>query len=85
MDGEKEEGLESGHEQAEAGDDAEAIIATNEANARLIAAAPDLLAALKDIIEGVTVHEDLDEITGLSRLIIVDSADEKKRKPELTP
>ena len=35
------------------GDDAEAIIATNEANARLIAAAPDLLAALKDIIEGV--------------------------------
>ena len=33
----------------------------------------------KDIIEGVTVHEDLDEITGLSRLIIVDSADEKKQ------
>ena len=33
----------------------------------------------KDIIEGVTVHEDLDEITGLSRLIIVDSADEKRQ------
>ncbi len=33
----------------------------------------------KDIIEGVTVHEDLDEITGLSRLIIIDSADEKKQ------
>ena len=34
----------------------------------------------KDIIEGVTVHEDLDEITGLSRLIIVDSADEKRSR-----
>ncbi len=33
----------------------------------------------KDIIEGLTVHEDLDEVTGLSRLIIVDSADEKKQ------
>ncbi|MGE4226610.1 MAG: DNA-directed RNA polymerase subunit beta', partial [Vicinamibacterales bacterium] len=33
----------------------------------------------KDIVEGVTVHEDLDEITGLSRLIIVDSADEKRQ------
>ncbi len=33
----------------------------------------------KDIIEGVTVHEDLDEITGLSRLIVMDSADEKRQ------
>lgn len=32
------------------GDDAEAILATNEANARLIAAAPDLLAALKEAL-----------------------------------
>jgi hypothetical protein len=27
----------------------------------------------KDIIDKVTVHEDVDEVTGLSRLIIVDS------------
>ncbi len=33
----------------------------------------------KDIIEGVTVHEDTDEVTGLSRYIIVDSPDEKKQ------
>ena len=33
----------------------------------------------KDIIEGQTVHEEVDEVTGLSRLIIVDSADEKKQ------
>ncbi len=33
----------------------------------------------RDIIEGVTVHEELDEVTGLSRLIIVDSPDEKKQ------
>ena len=33
----------------------------------------------KDIIEGITVHEDVDEVTGLSRYIIVDSADEKKQ------
>ncbi|MGE3273459.1 MAG: DNA-directed RNA polymerase subunit beta', partial [Vicinamibacterales bacterium] len=33
----------------------------------------------KDIIEGLTVHEDVDEVTGLSRLIIVDSPDEKKQ------
>ena len=38
------------------GDDAEAIIATNEANARLIAAAPDLLAACKDAF-GTLMHE----------------------------
>jgi len=33
----------------------------------------------KDLIEGVTVQEDVDEVTGLSRLIIVDSPDEKKQ------
>jgi DNA-directed RNA polymerase subunit beta' len=33
----------------------------------------------KDIIEGVTVHEEVDEVTGLSRFIIVDSPDEKKQ------
>src|SRR4029079_7409596 len=33
----------------------------------------------KDIIDKVTVHEDFDEVTGLSRLIIVDSPDEKKQ------
>ena len=33
----------------------------------------------KDIIEGMTVHEEIDEVTGLMRVIIVDSADEKKQ------
>ena len=33
----------------------------------------------KDIIEGMTVHEEVDEVTGLMRLIIVDSPDEKKQ------
>jgi DNA-directed RNA polymerase subunit beta' len=33
----------------------------------------------KDILEGITVHEEVDEVTGLSRLIIVDSPDEKKQ------
>jgi DNA-directed RNA polymerase subunit beta' len=33
----------------------------------------------KDIIEGMTVHEEVDEVTGLMRLIIVESADEKKQ------
>ncbi len=33
----------------------------------------------KDIVDGVTVQEDLDEVTGLSRLIVVDSPDEKKQ------
>jgi len=33
----------------------------------------------KDIIEGLTVHEEVDEVTGLSRLIIIDSPDEKKQ------
>jgi DNA-directed RNA polymerase subunit beta' len=33
----------------------------------------------RDIIEGVTVHEEVDEVTGLSRLIIIESPDEKKQ------
>src|SRR4029078_3408670 len=33
----------------------------------------------KDILEGITVHDEVDEVTGLSRLIIVDSPDEKKQ------
>jgi DNA-directed RNA polymerase subunit beta' len=33
----------------------------------------------KDIIAGLTVHEEVDEVTGLSRFIIIDSADEKKQ------
>ena len=37
------------------------------------------LVRFKDIVEGVTVHEEVDEVTGLSRLIIVDSPDEKKQ------
>jgi DNA-directed RNA polymerase subunit beta' len=36
-------------------------------------------ARFKDIIDKVTVHEDVDEVTGLSRLVIVDSPDEKKQ------
>jgi DNA-directed RNA polymerase subunit beta' len=33
----------------------------------------------KDIIQGQTFHEEVDEVTGLSRLIIIDSPDEKKQ------
>ena len=33
----------------------------------------------KDIIEDVTVHEEVDEVTGLSRFIIIESPDEKKQ------
>ena len=33
----------------------------------------------KDIAEGLTVHEEVDEVTGLSRRIIMDSTDEKKQ------
>ncbi|HXH05611.1 MAG TPA: DNA-directed RNA polymerase subunit beta', partial [Vicinamibacterales bacterium] len=39
----------------------------------------DGIVKFRDIIEGVTVHEEVDEVTGLSRLIIVDSPDEKKQ------
>src|SRR5213075_103815 len=37
------------------------------------------LIKFKDILEGVTVHEEVDEVTGLSRFIIIDSPDEKKQ------
>jgi DNA-directed RNA polymerase subunit beta' len=33
----------------------------------------------KDITDGITVHEEVDEVTGLSRRIIIDSPDEKKQ------
>src|SRR5712671_5657145 len=33
----------------------------------------------RDILEGITVHAEVAEVTGLSRLIIVDSPDEKKQ------
>ena len=33
----------------------------------------------KDLITDVTYHEELDEVTGLSRKIVVDSPDEKKQ------
>ena len=33
----------------------------------------------KDLISDVTYHEELDEVTGLSRKIVVDSPDEKKQ------
>jgi DNA-directed RNA polymerase subunit beta' len=33
----------------------------------------------KDIVGGITVHEAVDEVTGLSRLVIVDSPDGKKQ------
>jgi DNA-directed RNA polymerase subunit beta' len=36
-------------------------------------------ARFKDIIDGLTVHEEVDEVTGLSRFIIFDSPDEKKQ------
>jgi hypothetical protein len=39
----------------------------------------------KDIIEGMTVPEEVDEVTGLSRFIIVDSPDEKKQPTPGSP
>jgi hypothetical protein len=33
----------------------------------------------KDLISDLTFHEELDEVTGLSRKIVVDSPDEKKQ------
>ena len=33
----------------------------------------------KDLVEGVTMHEELDEVTGLSRWVVTDSPDEKKQ------
>ena len=37
------------------------------------------IAKFKDVIEGVTVHEEVDEVTGLARRIIIDSPDDKKQ------
>jgi hypothetical protein len=37
------------------------------------------VAKFKDIIDGLTVHEEVDEVTGLSRVIIVDPPAEKKQ------
>ncbi|MEE8210266.1 MAG: DNA-directed RNA polymerase subunit beta', partial [bacterium] len=39
--------------------------------------------AFRDIIDGVTVKEELDEVTGLSRKVIMESAEEK-RQPRLS-
>jgi DNA-directed RNA polymerase subunit beta' len=33
----------------------------------------------KDLVEGVTVREEVDEVTGLSHLVVVDSPDEKRQ------
>ena len=33
----------------------------------------------KDLIEGVTVREEVDEVTGLSHLVVIDSPDEKRQ------
>jgi DNA-directed RNA polymerase subunit beta' len=33
---------------------------------------------LKDVVENVTYHEQVDEVTGLSQWVIIDSSDEKK-------
>ncbi len=35
----------------------------------------------KDLQEGVTLNEEVDEVTGLSRLVVADSADEKRQPP----
>ena len=37
------------------------------------------VAKFKDVIDGVTVHEEVDEVTGLARRIIIDSPDDKKQ------
>src|SRR6185369_14160829 len=33
----------------------------------------------KDLQEGLTLHEEVDEVTGLSRLVVTDSPDEKRQ------
>jgi DNA-directed RNA polymerase subunit beta' len=35
--------------------------------------------AFRDMQEGVTLHEEVDEVTGLSRLVVTDSPDEKRQ------
>ena len=37
------------------------------------------IAKFKDVIDGITVHEEVDEVTGLARRIIIDSPDDKKQ------
>ncbi len=37
------------------------------------------VAKFKDVIDGITVHEEVDEVTGLARRIIIDSPDDKKQ------
>jgi DNA-directed RNA polymerase subunit beta' len=36
-------------------------------------------AHFKDVVQGVTVHEEVDEVTGLSMPVIIESADEKRQ------
>ena len=35
--------------------------------------------SFKDLQEGITLHEEVDEVTGLSRLVVADSPDEKRQ------
>jgi DNA-directed RNA polymerase subunit beta' len=35
--------------------------------------------SFKDLQEGLTLHEEVDEVTGLSRLVVMDSSDEKRQ------
>jgi DNA-directed RNA polymerase subunit beta' len=37
------------------------------------------VAKFKDVIDGLTVHEEVDEVTGLARRIIIDSPDDKRQ------
>ena len=36
-------------------------------------------AQFKDLQEGITLHEEVDEVTGLSRHVVADSPDEKRQ------
>jgi DNA-directed RNA polymerase subunit beta' len=37
----------------------------------------------KDLLEGVTMHEELDEVTGLSRWVVVADSPDEKRQPSI--
>jgi len=37
------------------------------------------IVSFKDLQEGLTLHEEVDEVTGLSRLVVMDSSDEKRQ------
>ena len=37
----------------------------------------------KDLIDGITVQEQVDEVTGMSQLVVVDSPDEKRQPHDL--